>query len=83
VLTTYFRKAWQPLRLRDPLSDDPTAQILHALLIVLVGWVILDLTVALPMSPRKPAIAAMDVLEVLFTVAHWSFFTVVCFGRPV
>jgi signal transduction histidine kinase/CheY-like chemotaxis protein len=37
-------------------------------LVALVGWVILEIAVVLPLSPRKPASAAVDVFEVLFTV---------------
>jgi signal transduction histidine kinase/DNA-binding NarL/FixJ family response regulator len=64
----YFERVRKVLRLRGPLADDPTARILHALLVALVGWVILEIAVVLPLSPRKPAAVAVDVFEVLFTV---------------
>jgi signal transduction histidine kinase/CheY-like chemotaxis protein len=65
VLSTYFKRTRQVLRLRGPLAGDPTARILHALLVVLVPCVILELTVTLPLSPRKPANVAGIVFECL------------------
>jgi signal transduction histidine kinase/CheY-like chemotaxis protein len=62
VLPTCFRRITRALRLRGPLADDPTARILHALLVALVAFVLLELTVTLPLSPRKPA----EVAEIVF-----------------
>jgi signal transduction histidine kinase/DNA-binding response OmpR family regulator len=64
VLSTYLRRTGKALRLRGPLASDPTAQVLHALLVGLACAMILELA-ALPLSPRKPAIAA---LVLVFTV---------------
>jgi|SRR5580704_9517721 len=50
-----IRRTAQTLRLRGPLADDPTAKILHALLVGLIGFQFLDLLVELPLTPRLPA----------------------------
>ena len=66
MLSTYLRRTGKALRLRGALAHDPTAQILHVLLVALVGYLLLELTLTLPFSPRKPAIAAGMVFEFLF-----------------
>jgi signal transduction histidine kinase/CheY-like chemotaxis protein len=57
-LSKYLRRTAQAVRLRGPLANDPTSQILHALLVGLACAMILELAV-LPISPRKPALAAL------------------------
>ena len=71
MLSTYFRRTVKALRLRGPLSDDPTAQTLHTLLVALVGWLILEFTADLYVTAtsRKPAAFAMMLIAVLFTLA--------------
>jgi signal transduction histidine kinase len=69
VLSTYFRRMKKALRLRGPLAGDPTAQILHALLVALVGWLILELLLDLSLAPRKLASAVSLVFAILITLA--------------
>ena len=51
-LATYFRKTANALRLRGPLADDPTAQVLHTLLLSLTCGVIIDCAGLLLTSPK-------------------------------
>ena len=51
---TYFRRIWKGLQLRGPLTKNPTAQILHSLVVGLLGWIILEFAIDLPfLTPRK------------------------------
>jgi signal transduction histidine kinase/DNA-binding response OmpR family regulator len=68
VLSTYFPRMKNALRLRGPLADDPTAQILHTVLLALMGWVILDFTVGLAVSIKKLATVGTDSFQTLFVV---------------
>ena len=71
VLSTYLRRTGKALRLRGPLANDPTAQILHALLIGLACAMILEFAV-LPTNPKKPAVAALVLI-----------FTCLCIVAPL
>jgi len=71
VLSTYLRKTGRALRLRGPLANDPTAQILHALLVGLACAIILEFVV-LPTNPKKPAVAALVLI-----------FTCLCIVAPL
>jgi hypothetical protein len=46
------------LRLRGPLASDPTARILHGLLIGLLGWITLYAVVFVPRLVPRPAASA-------------------------
>ena len=71
-LSKYLRRSAQAVRLRGPLANDPTSQILHALLVALACAFTLEFA-ALPFSPRRTALAALvltfTVLSVLAPLA--------------
>jgi hypothetical protein len=62
----YLRRTEKALRLRGPLANDPTAQILHALQVGLACAILLDFALSLRLNPRQPAVAAM--LVITFTL---------------
>jgi len=71
ALSTYLRRIGKALRLRGPLADDPTAQILHALLVGLACAMILEFAF-LPVNTTKTAVASLVVS-----------FTILCIVAPL
>ena len=59
VCSSFFRRMRAALRLRGPLVNEPTAKVLHSLLMGLVGWVILEFVLVLPRSPNKPVVGTV------------------------
>lgn len=47
------------VRLRGPLSGEPTARTLHVLLVGILAWVVFHVLILLPLSARKPANLAL------------------------
>jgi signal transduction histidine kinase len=62
----YLRRTGKALRLRGPLANDPTAQILHDVQVGLACAVLLDFALSPRLNPRQPAVAAM--LVITFTL---------------
>ncbi len=69
MLLTYLRRMGKALRLRGPLAGDPTAQVLHAVLVGLACAIILELAADLPVSPRKPALSALVLIFTVVSIA--------------
>jgi signal transduction histidine kinase/CheY-like chemotaxis protein len=60
-----FRRIAHAARLRGPLADNPTARILHALLIGLGGWYSVEVVFALPNEARKLANVGLDAYHIV------------------
>jgi signal transduction histidine kinase/DNA-binding response OmpR family regulator len=69
-----FRKTRDALRLRGPLAADPTAKVLHALLIGSLIWMIFNIGVILPfVTPAKALSIPIDLLLLLIFISAWVF----------
>lgn len=67
MLSTYLRRMGKAFRLRGPLANDPTAKILHALLVGLACAMILEFAF-LPLSTRKPEVAALVLIFIVLCI---------------
>ncbi len=66
------RKLTNAFRLRGPLADDPTARILHVLLLCLLLWISLELTLAIPfLAVRKTSSALLAGFEAAMLLCSW------------
>jgi signal transduction histidine kinase/ActR/RegA family two-component response regulator len=66
-----LRRAGNALRLRGPLANDPTAQILNALLVGVLCWFVFDVAVIIPLhAVHKAATAAQaSSIGLIFAIA--------------
>lgn len=71
ALRAAARKFAHALRLRGPLAGDPTARILHALVICILIWMVPGFAVAIPFSARKAAVAVLCTFEAAVAFCSW------------
>ena len=67
----FLRRAGHGLRLRGPLANDPTAQILNTLLVGVLGWAMFDVSVIIPLHAAHKLVSAaqLSCVVIIFAIA--------------